>query len=198
LAVINNLAALYRSEGNYAHAEPVFTHALEVQRRVLGEAHPNTLNTLNNLALLYLNQHKYSHAGALLRPALNGLETTTPDSWTRYDCQSMLGASLAGEKKYAEAEPLLLTGYEGMLAREASMPASSRFKLKESGRWIVQLYQDWGQAGAGCQVARESQGGHSRYGSEALNFLSLRTVRGAARQILNIKFCGDSHTATRS
>jgi len=37
--------------------------------------------------------------------------------------ESLLGARLAGEKKYAEAEPLLLGGYQGMLARKnASLP----------------------------------------------------------------------------
>jgi hypothetical protein len=57
----------------------------------------------------------------------------------------MLGASLAGEKKYAEAEPLLLSGYEVMLEQKASMPASRPDRLERAGNWIVHLYQDWGK-----------------------------------------------------
>jgi hypothetical protein len=34
-------------------------------------------------------------------------EKTSFDTWRRYDIQSMLGASLAGQKKYADAEALL-------------------------------------------------------------------------------------------
>ena len=118
---------------------------LQVRRRVLGEEHPNTLSTMNTLALLYLNEGKYSQAGALLRTALNSWERTTPDSWTRYSCQSMLGASLAGQKKYAEAELLLGSGYQGMLQRKSIIPAANRFYLEQAGKWITQLYQHWGK-----------------------------------------------------
>lgn len=46
-----------------------------------------------------------------------------PESWERYNCQSLLGASLAGEREYDEAEPLLASGYQGMSQRQASIPA---------------------------------------------------------------------------
>jgi hypothetical protein len=35
----------------------------------------------------------------------------------------MLGASLLGQKHYADAEPLLLKSYEGMKAHEKTIPA---------------------------------------------------------------------------
>jgi hypothetical protein len=34
---------------------------------------------------------------------------------------SQLGAALAGQKKYAEAEQLLLQGYQGLKARESKI-----------------------------------------------------------------------------
>jgi hypothetical protein len=39
LNAMNILAILYRNQGNYAYAEPLFTRVLEVRRRVLGEEH---------------------------------------------------------------------------------------------------------------------------------------------------------------
>ena len=56
-----------------------------------------------------------------------------PDSWNRYHCQSLLGASLAGQKKFAEAEPLLIAGYEGMVQREATIAAPDRADLSARG-----------------------------------------------------------------
>lgn len=112
---------------------------------------------MNNLALAYLNQHKYKEAEALLHEASNGHQKAMTNSWVRYDCLSMLGASLAGQKGYAEAEPLLVSGYEGMLQREASIPAPSRFKLEQAGKWIVQLYQDWGKPEQVANWARKLQ-----------------------------------------
>ena len=57
----------------------------------------------------------------------------------------MLGASLVGQRKYAEAEPFLLQGYEGMKIREARIPAQSRSRLVEAGKRIVTLYNAWGK-----------------------------------------------------
>jgi len=52
---------------------------------------------------------------------------------------------LAGQKKYVEAERLLLSGYEGVLQRAAKISAYDRVELERGGQWIVQLYRDWGR-----------------------------------------------------
>jgi tetratricopeptide (TPR) repeat protein len=145
LLSMNNLALLYRHQGKYIQAELLFTKVLEGRRRALGSGHPDTLISTNDLALLYLYRQKYSEAEGLLREVLKTEEQRMSHSWARFNSQSMLGASLAGQKKYAEAEPLLLSGYEGMLQREATIPAASRIKLEQARKWIVQLYQDWGK-----------------------------------------------------
>jgi len=145
LTAVNNLAGVYLDQGKYAQAEPLFAKVVEVGRRVLGEEHPTTLFGMNGLALLYLDQREYAEAEPLLREALNRFEKTAPNTWGRYNCESMLGASLAGQKNYSQAEPLLLSGYEGMLQREDTIPADSQFRLAQAGKWIVQLYQDWGR-----------------------------------------------------
>src|ERR1700694_2037020 len=98
---------------------------VEVRRRVLGEQHPDTLRSINNLGLLYLNVGRYGQAESLLRAALNSYEKIAPDTWERYNCESMLGASLTGQKKYQEAEPLAIDGYEAMIQRKATIPAGS-------------------------------------------------------------------------
>ena len=145
LISMNNLAALYREEGKYSQAEPLFSNVVDAWRRVLGQEHPNTLIGMSNLALIYLNEGKYAQAEPLLREALKSYQKIMPNTWGLSNCQSMLGASLAGEKRYEEAEALLLSGYEGMLQQKASMPASRPDRLERAGEWIVHLYQDWGK-----------------------------------------------------
>ncbi len=145
LRSMNNLATVYLNQGKQAQAEQLYAKVLDIQRPVLGAEHPDTLNTMNNLALTYLSQGKDGQAEALLREALRGFEKTAPDSWRRYDSQSMLGASAAGQRKYVEAEPLLVSGYEGMIQREATIPSENRNSLEEAGKRIVQLYQNWGK-----------------------------------------------------
>ena len=42
---LNNLAALYHSQGRYEKAEPRFLQALKIAEQALGKNHPNT-NTI--------------------------------------------------------------------------------------------------------------------------------------------------------
>jgi eukaryotic-like serine/threonine-protein kinase len=143
LAGISRLAALYSDEGKYAEAEPLFTKALNVETRVLGEVHPETLNSKYGLGRLQLRERKYAEAESTLRQALKGYEMVMPESGERYNCQSMLGESLEGQKRYGEAEPLLISGYSGVMEREAEISLQDRQALSEAGDRIVQLYQDW-------------------------------------------------------
>jgi tetratricopeptide (TPR) repeat protein len=84
---------------------------------------------------------KFAEAEPLARECLRLREKLIPDKWSRFNAQSMLGGSLLGQKKYAEAEPLLLAGYEGMKQRERSIPAASQVRVKETLERLVELYE---------------------------------------------------------
>jgi eukaryotic-like serine/threonine-protein kinase len=90
-------------------------------------------------------RQKYTEAELLLREAVESRGKTTLDSWERYQAHSLLGASLAGQKKYAAAEPLLLSGYQGLAQRAATIPAADRSVVRLGEDWIVKLYRDWGK-----------------------------------------------------
>jgi hypothetical protein len=98
---------------------------------------------LASLGNVRLRKHKYVQAEPLLREALGIQEKKNPDSWEQFNSRSMLGHSLAGQEKYTEAEPLLLSGYEGLLRRRATIPSYNRVAVAEAGERIVQLYQHW-------------------------------------------------------
>ena len=53
----------------------------------------------------------------------------------------MLGGSLIGQKKYTEAETLLLAGYTGMKERESSIPPIARIRLNDALERLVILYE---------------------------------------------------------
>ena len=67
---LNNLAALYRSQGRYEEAEPLYQQALAMTRKLLGEEHPSVATSLNNLAALYRSQGRYEEAEPLYQQAL--------------------------------------------------------------------------------------------------------------------------------
>jgi serine/threonine protein kinase/Tfp pilus assembly protein PilF len=144
LTVMYNLAELYRREGRYAQAERLLGPVLEVRRRVLGAQHRDTVATLGLLGRVRVEERKYADAESPLHEALTAYEKTAPEDWRKFLAQSLLGATLAGQKKYAEAEPLLLAGYQGMLQRHAVIPADNRSAVVQAGEWIVRFYQDAG------------------------------------------------------
>ncbi len=61
------------------------------------------------------------------------------------DTQSMLGAALEAQKKFGEAEPLLVSGYEGMSSRQPNARVTGRFTLDQAGQAVMKLYMDWGK-----------------------------------------------------
>jgi tetratricopeptide (TPR) repeat protein len=135
------LARLRERAGDYAEAEALFTAALESRTQVLGKDHDVTLNTAMNLGRVRLERHEYTAAETLLRETLASYENRYPARWQRYACESLLGAALAAQRKYDEAEPRLLSGYGGMNQRKETIPAFSQHFLEEAQESLVKLYR---------------------------------------------------------
>jgi hypothetical protein len=84
-----------------------------------------------------------AEAESLARECLAIREHSAPDDWRTFETRSLLGSGLLGQRRFTEAEPLLLRGYEGMEAREARIPASNKKRLVEAGGRIIRLYEAW-------------------------------------------------------
>ena len=56
---------------------------------------------------------------------------------------TLLGGALIGQKKYAEAEPLLLAAYEGMNLQKKENTPPIDSQLAETMERLVQLYEAW-------------------------------------------------------
>ncbi len=65
----------------------------------------------------------------------------TPDDWRRYDAKSLLGEALLQQGRYAEAEPLVIAGYDGMKTREARITVREKSTLREAAERVVRLYE---------------------------------------------------------
>jgi uncharacterized protein HemY len=131
--------------GRYAEAEPRILNVLNLWREILGREHPDTLNALTVLGETRLGRQKYLDAEPVLREALQIQEKVNAMPWQRHNVQSMLGASLAGQKRYAEAESLLVSAYQGMIAVENRIPAFNKFFITRARERIVSLYRAWGR-----------------------------------------------------
>ncbi|MDJ0733398.1 MAG: tetratricopeptide repeat protein [Nostocaceae cyanobacterium] len=110
---LNNLALLYKSQGKYEQAEPLYLQALELTKSILGENHPNYARSLNNLAGLYYSQRKYEQAEPLFLQALELTKSILGENHPDY-ARSLnnLAGLYSDQGKYEQAEPLFLQALE--------------------------------------------------------------------------------------
>jgi eukaryotic-like serine/threonine-protein kinase len=92
------------------------------------------------LAIALLAEGKFADAEPVARDSLEIREKRNRDTWNRYNSQGLVGGALLGQKKYAIAEPLLISAYEGLHERENKIPAMKKKHLRESIERLVELY----------------------------------------------------------
>ncbi len=143
LGTLESLATLYQRQGQYGLAETYATQTLKGRRHVFGPEYPDTMDAVADLALADQSLGKFDQSEALAREELTFERKKRPDAWQRFRSESLLGASLASQKRYAEAEPLLLDGYRGMMARRKLVNAYRWYYFDYAREWIVQLYSAW-------------------------------------------------------
>jgi serine/threonine protein kinase/Tfp pilus assembly protein PilF len=151
LVFLSDFASMYQRQGKFVPAESYAAQTLAGRRRALGSENPDTMASAADLALAYVSERKFVEAEPLARAALEFNRKKQPADWQRFRAESLLGASLAGQKKYAEAEPLLHSGYHGMLERKNRMAVPDQYHLDRAGESIMQLYSAWGQPGKAAE-----------------------------------------------
>ncbi len=75
--------------------------------------------------------------------------------WQAANARSLLGAALLGQRKHAEAEPLLLAGYGGLKQGEKAMSPQGRDNLTQALRRIVELYEATGNKDEAARWRKE-------------------------------------------
>jgi CHAT domain-containing protein/Tfp pilus assembly protein PilF len=110
---LNNLAELYKDQGRYADAEPLFKRSLDIAEKASGPNHPEFAGSLDNLASLYIHQGRYADAEPLIKRSLAIYEKTLGPNHPYVSTPLNDLASLyKTQGRYAEAEPL----YQRVLA----------------------------------------------------------------------------------
>jgi tetratricopeptide (TPR) repeat protein len=144
--IVHNLIDSLEQSERFDDAEAWRMKWLAVVRERSGiDSHPHA-EELAGLGANLIRQGKLPAAETALREALGLLEKKAPETLLRFEVQSRLGEALLEQRRYVDAEPLLLGAFEGIEVREGHLPPAERRRLVESGRRIVRLYEAWGHA----------------------------------------------------
>ena len=145
LDTLANLAEALKIGKQWDRAAALCRDLLEAQARTRPRGHPRPANILVLLGICLLEAGKATEAEPILRECLAIREQTHPDHWMTFHAKSLLGGALACQQKYAEAEPLLLAGYEGIEGRARTLPPRGQSRLTEARERLVRLYDAWGR-----------------------------------------------------
>jgi serine/threonine protein kinase len=139
------LASTYERLGRWREAATLSREMLSLVRKSVPPDSPLLASELAGLALDLLHLESWSEAEIVLRECLSIRVKAMADEWSRFNTTSQLGGALLGQSRYAEAEPLIVQGYEGLKARESIVPHEAMYLLSEAAERVVKLYEAWGK-----------------------------------------------------
>jgi tetratricopeptide (TPR) repeat protein len=139
LNIMGNLAKAYLDGKQFEKALPLFEDQVRRQRKQLGVDTAPFAGLLAKVGRALLDARQFPHAQKLLHECLAIREKQEPELWTTFTTRSMLGEALLGQMKYAEAESLLLKGYEGLKQREKTIPPQGSRHIPEALDRLIEL-----------------------------------------------------------
>ena len=135
------LALALRAEGETRAAEELLLQAVALRRKLLGNEHPEVAAALVDLSDLLTATGDFPGGESAAREALDIFGRSRPSSPSAgAEAESALGASLAGQRRFREAEPLLVRSHAILVAeRGETFPATRKAHERLAG-----LYRSWG------------------------------------------------------
>ncbi len=149
----NQLAVAYRVASRPAEAGRLFDHNTNS---------PAQAAALGVRGSMLLMEKKPAEAELKLRDCLMIRQKIQPDDWTTFDTESTLGEAVLDQNRFADAEPLLLSGYQGLKQREQTIPSQDKLRLTAALERLVKLYERWGKVDTAIKWRRELEGEASR------------------------------------
>ena len=133
------LADAYAKAGENSKFTSLLEKELAEARKMLPAESPQLALRLTIAGQSLLDAQAFAEAKLLFRESLTIREKTASEDWITFATKSLLGAALMGQKKYADAEPLLVAGYQGMKQREEAIPPEARYLITEANDRLKQL-----------------------------------------------------------
>lgn len=130
-------------------AEGVLMAELEARSQTGKPKDVNYGTAALRLGVVRMHLNRLVDAEEAVREAHEVMLRSNPESWRRYQCESYLGRLLWLQNRVEEAEPLLMSGYEGMKERfNAKPPSGDKDELILATSRLARLSETKGDAEA--------------------------------------------------
>jgi tetratricopeptide (TPR) repeat protein/tRNA A-37 threonylcarbamoyl transferase component Bud32 len=142
LRSLRDLAAVLLRAGQNAAADSAATEAMSVYSRTLPRDHPDIAGCEILRARAMLNSGRFAEAESLARFAISVFDPSQASTEVlRAQAMSILGGALAAQRRFEEAEPCVLGGYEGLMGNFQAAGYARRDALAR----VIALYEAWGR-----------------------------------------------------
>jgi tetratricopeptide (TPR) repeat protein len=124
---MNNLAQTYLGARQYADAVPLLVAWLDRQKERRTVDDFDVAGNLNALGECQVGLKKFEAAEKSLRQSLALFVKEHSKAFMRHDTENLLGAALAGQGRFSEAEPLLVDSAR-IIAKHASRLSPKNYR----------------------------------------------------------------------
>jgi eukaryotic-like serine/threonine-protein kinase len=145
LGNLTDMVQAYKAAGKLDRAAQVIDELAQFCSRNEAADSLRYASAISQLGRMLLDEKRWAEAERALRRGLAIREAKQPDLWPTFNVKSLLGAALLFQGKFAQAEPLVLAGYEGLKTRESALSGKTKPRLAEAAARIIQLYEAWGK-----------------------------------------------------
>jgi tetratricopeptide (TPR) repeat protein len=135
-----HLLHAYALSGENAKAALLLKEELPDARKRLPADSMQLADMLALIGMGLSERKDWAEAEQHLRECLRIRESRGSDDYKTDSVKSLLGGALLGQKQYADAKPLLLAGYEGMMAHQSSMPPQAAVLIPQAIDRLIELY----------------------------------------------------------
>ncbi len=141
---VGELASSYVKVGRLEEGIAMKEKSLRLKQKVLSEGNITTVMTMRDLALIYYSAGQLKDAERQYLQLLAVEKKKGAKNWLFYNDQRVLGEVFYKQKKYSEAEPLLLSAYEGL---NATLFSNNKHigQVYYAASYLRELYQEWGK-----------------------------------------------------
>jgi serine/threonine protein kinase/Tfp pilus assembly protein PilF len=135
--MLNNLAGALEAQGRLNEAESLFSESLRIAERSFDADHPRVLTYMINRARVGIERGHGAATEDVLRRVLATRQRLLPaHDWRIAQAQSLLGAALMAERRFVEAEPLMLAADRAL----SPFPGAEGDERRANRRRLVRLY----------------------------------------------------------
>ncbi len=150
-----DLARVLREAGNLAEAEARQREALALRAKLPAGERAELAESMAELARTLLLEQRFAEAETLAHECLEVREKEQPNDWETFEARTLVGRSVLGQRRPAEAEPLMLAGCMGMKDRAGKVPPWEQWRLRDALQSLIQFYDNTGKADDAAKWRRE-------------------------------------------